>query len=127
MSKKADDSLSFLYRDADRNLRTAAVCLDIYLSEEKDAVRRFFGVYTVMKAARAVSGTSVFGLVNPELNRTDTRIGRPVYGLFKDLGNSFFFSRYAVSAKLPTAASDISIVSIFSILLSPLYLSLLSY
>ena len=53
----------------------------------------------------------MFGLVNPELNRTDTRIGRPVYGLFKDLGNSFFFSRYAAGAKLPTAASDIAVAA----------------
>lgn len=65
----------------------------------------------MIKAARALSGTSIFGLVNPELNRTDTRIGRPVYGLFKDLGNSYFFSRYAVGAKLPTAASDIAVAA----------------
>ncbi len=62
----------------------------------------------MMQAARAITGTSVFGIANADLNRTDTRIGRPVYGLFKDLGNSYFFSRYAVGAKLPTAASDIA-------------------
>lgn len=65
----------------------------------------------VMQAARALSGTSVFGVSNPELNRTDTKIGRPVYGLFKDLGNSYFFSRYATGAKLPTAASDIAVAA----------------
>lgn len=62
----------------------------------------------MIKAAHALTGTSLFGIANAELNRTDTRIGRPVYGLFKDLGNSYFFSKYAVTAKLPTAASDIA-------------------
>lgn len=63
------------------------------------------------KDAKALMGTSIFGSVNPEFSRTDTRIGRPVYGLFKDLGTAFFFSRYAAGAKLPTAASDIAVAA----------------
>ena len=31
--------------------------------------------------------------------------------MFKDLGNAFFFSRYAAGAKLPTAASDIAVAA----------------
>ena len=65
----------------------------------------------IMKNAKALSATSIFGSVNPEFSRTDTRIGRPVYGLFKDLGTAFFFSRYAVAAKMPTAAADIAIAA----------------
>ena len=60
----------------------------------------------LMKDAKALMGTSIFGSVNPEFTRADTRIGRPTYGLFKDLGMAFFFSRYAAAAKLPTAAAD---------------------
>ena len=63
---------------------------------------------TMRKNARALMGTSVFGVQTPEFSRTDTRVGRPVFGIFKDLGNAFFFSRYARGAKLPTAASDLA-------------------
>lgn len=63
---------------------------------------------TMRKNARALMATSVFGIENPEFSRTDTRVGRPVYGMFRDLGNAFFFSRYAKGAKLPTAASDLA-------------------
>lgn len=65
----------------------------------------------ILRNARALSATSIFGSVNPDFRRTDTRIGRPVYGMFKDLGNAFFFSRYAAGAKLPTAASDIAVAA----------------
>ncbi len=61
--------------------------------------------------AKALMGTSVFGSVNPNFTRTDTRIGRPVYGMFKELGNSYFFSRYAKGAKYSTAAEDIAIAA----------------
>lgn len=64
--------------------------------------------YNLSKRANAMLGTSIFGSVNPDFTRTDTRIGRPVYGIFKDLGTAFFFSRYGAGAKLPTAASDIA-------------------
>lgn len=65
----------------------------------------------VRQQARALAGTSIFGSVNPEFTRADTRIGRPVYGLFKELGNSYFFSRYAKGAKYATAASDIAVAA----------------
>lgn len=65
----------------------------------------------IRQQARALAGTSIFGSVNPEFTRADTRIGRPVYGLFKELGNSYFFSRYAKGAKYATAASDIAVAA----------------
>lgn len=66
---------------------------------------------SLSQRAKALMGTSIFGSVNPDFTRTDTRIGRPVYGIFKDLGNAFFFSRYAAGSKLPTAASDIAVAA----------------
>lgn len=65
----------------------------------------------LQRDAKALMGTSIFGSVNPEFTRTDTSIGRPVYGLFKDLGTAFFFSRYAAGSKLPTAAEDIAVAA----------------
>jgi|GEM_PF-3446191 hypothetical protein len=61
--------------------------------------------------AKALAGTSIFGSINPDFTRTDTRIGRPIYGLFRELGNSYFFSRYAKGAKYSTAAEDIAIAA----------------
>lgn len=65
----------------------------------------------IQQQARALAGTSIFGSLNPEFSRADTRIGRPVFGLFKELGNSYFFSRYAKGAKYSTAASDIAVAA----------------
>jgi hypothetical protein len=65
----------------------------------------------VLQEARALSGTSLFGLGNAEFSRVDTRIGRPSFGMFKELGNSYFFSRYAKGAKLATASSDIAMAA----------------
>ena len=65
----------------------------------------------MQQQAKSLMGTSIFGSVNADFTRTDTRIGRPIYGLFKELGNSFFFSRYAKGSKYATAAADIAVAA----------------